>query len=89
MPEASKGEPCIKQGVEQRRRERVNVSTDEVMICGVGSHDAIDSGRVDTSNKILLDESTELRVITNSLDHWNGEDPEKTEDPVSRVGVKP
>jgi len=54
----------------------MNASTDEVMIRRVGGHDAVDGGGVGASNIVLLNESTELRVVANSLDSRDGEYPE-------------
>jgi len=61
-----------------------NVSTNEVRIRRVGGHDAVDSGGVDTSNVILPDESTELRVVPDSLDSRDGEYSERKENTISR-----
>lgn len=62
----------------------MNASTNEGLVRGVGSHDAVNGGGVDTSNVVLLNEGTELRVVADPLDNGNGEDPEKKENPMSQ-----
>jgi hypothetical protein len=63
----------------------VKFLTNEVKIRRVGSHDTVDSRGVGASNVVLLNETTELRVVADSLNDGDGEDSEKRENPVSSI----
>ena len=55
----------------------MNVSTSQVKIYKIGDHDAVTSRGVGTSDTMLLDGGTKLRVIVDSLDKGHGEESER------------